>query len=324
MNELIETIELPAVPALAKVDGVEECTAVIDGIAWRYLRAGSGPALLLVHGVTAYSFSWRFVIKRLARHYSVYAVDLPGCGFSQRSPTLPGTLASDAEHLLKFMDHLGIEECDVLGTSRGGGAAIALAGLAAERGELHRIRRLVLSAPINPWSRIGLLRIRFFRTRAGKFYLVHIEPRLPFVVKTFFQRLFGDPTNIPSDSLVGYQAGWEPAGSLQHLWNIVRSWMADLERIESVLPLVESVPALLLWGGRDRAVDPASAQELHRRWQNSAVVMMEGVGHMPYEEVPDDFSHVALDFLLRDNPLSPPHAEKQAVMGFATTAPSRA
>src|SRR5208337_2162520 len=101
----------------------------------------------------AYSFSWRFVIRGLARHYSVFAVDLPGCGFSERSAALPGTLASDAEGLLNFMDHMGIEQFDVLGTSRGGGATITLAGLAAERSRLHRVRRLVLSAPINPWSR---------------------------------------------------------------------------------------------------------------------------------------------------------------------------
>jgi len=61
-----------------------------------------------------------------------------------------------------------------------------MAALAAERGELHRIRRLVLSAPIHPWSRIGFLRVRFLRTVAGRFYLTYIEPRLPFVVSTFF------------------------------------------------------------------------------------------------------------------------------------------
>src|SRR5215471_16412001 len=72
------------VPAIAIVDGVEECSAVINGVRWRYLQAGSGPALLVVHGFMGYSFSWRFVIKGLAEHYSVYAVDLPGCGFSER------------------------------------------------------------------------------------------------------------------------------------------------------------------------------------------------------------------------------------------------
>jgi alpha-beta hydrolase superfamily lysophospholipase len=71
MSELIETCGLPLVPELARVVGAEECTADVDGILWRYLRAGKGPALLLIHGVTAYSFSWRFVIEGLARHYTV-------------------------------------------------------------------------------------------------------------------------------------------------------------------------------------------------------------------------------------------------------------
>src|SRR5215469_5635049 len=107
------------VPKVARVDGVEECSALINGVRWRYLHAGTGPALLVVHGFMGYSFSWRFVIQGLAQHYSVYAVDLPGTGFSERNPNLPGTLASDTEHLLAFMDHLGIVQFDVLGTSRG-------------------------------------------------------------------------------------------------------------------------------------------------------------------------------------------------------------
>jgi pimeloyl-ACP methyl ester carboxylesterase len=319
MSELIETLEMPPVPALARVAGVEECTAEIDGIRWRYLRAGKGPALLLVHGVTAYSFSWRFVIQGLARRYTVYAVDLPGCGFSQRSSMLPGTLASDAEHLLGFMDHLGIDEFDVLGTSRGGGAAIAMAGLAAERGELHRIRRMVLSAPINPWSRIGFLRVRFLRTVAGRLYLTYVEPQLPSLVKMFFKRLFGDPSRVPADSLAGYQAGWEPEGSLRHLWMIVRSWMTDLGLIESLLPLVKSVPALLLWGDRDVAVEPASAEEVHRRWDNSEVAMMHGVGHMPYEEVPEEFNRIALDFLMGGTSAVSLRKEMQPEMAYVVS-----
>jgi pimeloyl-ACP methyl ester carboxylesterase len=303
------------VPEIAKVDGVEGCTAVINGVRWRYLRAGSGPALLVVHGFMGYSFSWRFVIKGLAQHFSVYAVDLPGCGFSQRSTTLPGTLASDAEHLLNFMDHLGIERFDVLGTSRGGGAAIALAGLAAERGRLHRMGRLVLSAPTNPWSRVGLFRLALLRTHGGRFYLVHLAKRTPFVLKDFFKRLYADPASIPPDSLKGYEAGLEPTGSFQHIWNIARSWTADLRRVDEVLSRVESVPALLLWGERDRAVSPSSAQDVHRRWKNSAVVLMPRIGHMPYEEAPEEFNRIVLDFLLRDTPRLPLGKETSTAAG---------
>lgn len=324
MNDSTQAGVRCEVPELAKVAGVEECSAVINGVRWRYLHAGSGPALLLVHGFMGYSFSWRFVMSGLARHYSVYAVDLPGCGFSEHSAALPGTLVSDAQNLLNFMDYMGIEQADLLGTSRGGGATIALAGLMAERGILHRIRRLVLSAPINPWSKLGMLRIRLLRTRAGRIYVLHLARRLPFILKDFFRKLYADPATIPPDSFAGYQAGLEPAGSFEHIWNMLRSWMNDLNRIESALPQVESVPALLLWGEWDRAVHRASASELHRRWKNSVVLIMDRIGHMPYEEVPEEFNRIVLDFLLRDTPVAPIQSQAPVAMAQTTLDPGRA
>jgi pimeloyl-ACP methyl ester carboxylesterase len=316
---MTESAELSVVPEIARVADVDDCTVVINAIRWRYLRAGSGPALLLIHGFMGYSFSWRFVIQGLAQHFSVYAVDLPGTGFSQRSIALPGTLVSDAEYLLSFMDHFGIKQCDILGTSRGGGATIALAGLLAERGMLHRVRKLVLSAPISPWMRYGLGRVRLLRTRAGRIYVVHLAPKFPFILKDFFRKLYASPASIPPDAFAGYQAGLEPAGSFEHLWNILRSWMNDLKRVEAVLPLVESVPALLLWGKVDRAVAPDSMHELHRRWKNSAEFLMTPIGHMPYEEVPEEFNRVVLDFLLRDTPATPLQGELQAAIAEPTS-----
>jgi pimeloyl-ACP methyl ester carboxylesterase len=92
--------------------------------------------------------------------------------------------------------------------------------------------------------------------------------------------------------------------------------MTDLHLIESLLPVVKSVPALLLWGDRDVAVEPASAKELHRRWDNSELVMMGGVGHMPYEEVPEEFNRIALDFLVRDPPAISLRKEPQPAMAY--------
>jgi pimeloyl-ACP methyl ester carboxylesterase len=324
MNTPTQVETTPPVPAIANVACVEGCSAVINGVCWRYLHAGSGPALLLVHGFMGYSFSWRFVIPELARHFSVYAVDLPGCGFSERSEALPGTLASDAEGLLNFMDHMGIEQFDVLGTSRGGGLTIALAGLMAERGVLHRIRRLVLSAPMNPWSKVGLLRMRMMATPVGRIYVVDLASRLRFILRNYFIQLYGVPESIPPGSFLGYQAGLEPAGSFEHIWNISRSWVADLKRVETVLPLVESVPALLLWGEWDRAVHRNSASELHRRWKNSVVVIMKRIGHMPYEEVPEEFNRIVLDFLLRETPATPLQAKAPVEMVQTAPAPGPA
>jgi len=176
-----------------------------------------------------------------------------------------------------------------------------------------------LSAPINPWSRIGLLRIRLLRTRGGRVYLVRLSRHLPFILKDFFRKLYADPATIPPDSFAGYEAGLEPPGSFLHIWNITRSWTADLQRIKAALPLVESVPALLLWGDHDRAVAPASAIELHRRWKNSAVLMMARIGHMPYEEVPAEFNRIVLDFLLRNTPATPLQSDTQPAMAHTSS-----
>ncbi len=160
------------VPEVARIPGAEERSVEIDGVTWRYWYAGSGPPLLLVHGFLGYSFSWRFNVEPLSRYFSVYAMDLPGCGFSQRTEAATCTLAGDAEALLRFMDHLGIQQADIVGSSRGGGLAIVLGALLAKRNMLHRIRRLVLVSPINPWSSNGQLLTRMFATTVGGQFVV--------------------------------------------------------------------------------------------------------------------------------------------------------
>src|ERR1700690_328581 len=101
--------------------GTEECWMDFDGARMRYLRAGSGPPLILLHGLLGYSFSWRYAIPALAQQANVHAVDMLGMGFSDRPPGLDGTLRGCAERLLRFMDAVGLASCDLLGTSHGGG-----------------------------------------------------------------------------------------------------------------------------------------------------------------------------------------------------------
>src|SRR5271165_6396538 len=80
-----------------------------DSPRMRYLSAGSGPALLLVHGLLGYSFSWRFTIPALAQHATVYAIDLLGTGFSDRPPGMDCSFKASAQRLLQFMDKAGLE-----------------------------------------------------------------------------------------------------------------------------------------------------------------------------------------------------------------------
>jgi len=131
----------------------------------------------------------------------------------------------------------------------------------------------------------------------------------------YYRRLFGDPRRVAPDGVEGYTAGLAVPGSFEHLFRVLRSWHRDLALIEKSLPAISELPTLLLWGSRDTAVYPSSARALQGRLQNSVLVMLDGVGHVPYEEVPDEFNRVICDFLLHDTPRTP----LEAVAGSPTT-----
>jgi pimeloyl-ACP methyl ester carboxylesterase len=244
-------------------------------------------------------------METLSKYFSVYAIDLPGAGFSQRPERPECSLSSDAEGVLAFMEHFGIENADIVGSSRGGGLSIVLAAIASRTDQLHRIRRLVLVSPINPWSSHGKVLTRLLATTLGGMYVVHVQPRLRVIAMRYFKALYGDPKRIAPGTFEGYTAGLDPAGSFEHLARILRSWHEDLEAIGEALHEISGIPTLLLWGSRDRAVYPSSIHQLQRQLKNSALVMFPGAGHMPYEELPEEFNRVLCDFLLHDAPRTP-------------------
>jgi pimeloyl-ACP methyl ester carboxylesterase len=271
---------------------VQERWINLDGARMRYLYAGSGPALLLVHGLLGYSFSWRLTIPALAQHATVYAVDLMGTGFSDRPPDLDCSFRASAQRLLRFMDATGIASCDLLGTSHGGAVSMMLAALASKR-----IRRLILVDPVNPWSAHGKhLSVLLSNPVVAPMFLT-LAPRVRILDEFYHRRMFGDPRRIPPDSLKGYRKPMRIPGSYEYGLAVLRSWNRDLRELESVLPLIADIPTLLTWGTLDTAVDPASAQQLQQRFRDCRLLKFEGVGHLPYEEAPEEFNRAVIAFL---------------------------
>ena len=262
----------------------------------RYLKAGSGPVLILVHGLMAYSFSWRFTIPALAEHATVYAVDNLGAGFSSSSAGMDCSMRATAERLLQFVDALGIAEFDLLGTSHGGAVAMFAAALCAERHD-PRLKRLVLVAPVNPWSPHGKRLAPLLGTTVGSLLFRRTIARWRFFDYLWLRRLFGNGAKIPPDSLKGYRLPVRENQAYEHALRIVRTWTADLAKLEQALPTICNYPTLLIWGTRDRAVLFRSAEPLRRNFRNAHLVAFDGVGHLPYEEAPADFNRALVDFL---------------------------
>ena len=279
---------------------VEEHWIELAGGRMRYLKTGSGRALIMVHGLLAYSFSWRFSMPALAPYATVYAIDNLGSGLSVAPEGMDCSMRATAERVLQFVDAVGIGEFDLLGTSHGGGVAILTAALCADRLSEHRhsrLRRLILVAPVNPWSPHGRNLAPFIATPLGSLLFRNTVERWRSLDYLWLRRLFSDGAKIPPDSLAGYRMPVLKNHGFRHATNIVKTWTADLAELEVALPKIRDYPTLLMWGKEDRAVLFQSAERLRQNFRDVRLVAFEGVGHLPYEEAPDEFNRALIELL---------------------------
>lgn len=273
--------------------------AQFQGLRIRFQRAGSGPVLVLLHGLLGYSFSWRFVLPLLGQNREVFALDMPGSGFSDCNAGLDCRLDSAAQRLLGFMDAVGISSCDLLGSSYGGSTAIMAAALAPSR-----IRTLVLVSPANPWSKIGGTRLAMLNNGPVAAIFPSAARLLTPLNAFSLSRMYGDPRRMPADSIRGYGLVLARAGVLEHAVKIARAWQRDMKELQTALPKIAQIPTLLLWGSKDRVVDSASAEHLSRQFRMAQIAVMKGAGHLPYEEQPEEFSRIVVDFLAQYSPIA--------------------
>jgi pimeloyl-ACP methyl ester carboxylesterase len=275
----------------------EEKFVTIDGARMRYLQAGSGPPLILLHGLMGYSFSWRFTIPALSRQATVYALDQVGTGFSDRPADLDCRLCAMADRFVKFLDAVGISSFDLLGTSHGGAVAMMAAATCAGRADLH-LRKLILVAPVNPWSPHGRRLAPFLGSALGSTLFLRTVNHMRWTFPFWLARLYGDSKRIPPGTLEGYEAPvLSIPGSFEYGVGIVRHWTNDLRELENIIPSLSDIPTLLIWGSADPAVYVQSAEHLQRHFKKCDVVIYPGVGHLPYEEVPEQFNATLLEFL---------------------------
>jgi 4,5:9,10-diseco-3-hydroxy-5,9,17-trioxoandrosta-1(10),2-diene-4-oate hydrolase len=273
-------------------EGISEKWTQVEGLRVRFWQAGSGHAIVLVHGLLGYSFNWRRVIPDLAKSHKVFVPDLPGAGFSECSSALDCRLSASARRLLAFLDGVGIDSCDLVGSSYGGATAILAAAL-----QPSCVRRLVLVSPANPWSGVGRKRLRLLRIPAIAACFPTISRWSRPLQGYFVRRMYGDPTRLTAETLQSHFKPLSRPGVLEHAVGIVKTWWEDMAELEATLPKISKIPTLLIWGSRDKTVDPASAFPLSCQFESAEMKILEGVGHLPYEECPQEFMTIVEPFL---------------------------
>jgi pimeloyl-ACP methyl ester carboxylesterase len=269
----------------------------LDGGRMRYLRAGSGSPLILLHGLLGYSFSWRFTIPALIPYATVYAPDLLGSGWSDRPPGIDHTMGGEAARVLRLIERLGVSSFNLLGTSHGGAVAMMAAAECLRADSRLQLRRLILVAPVNPFSLHGRNLAPFIGSHVGAACFRLLVPQMRFLHPYWHARMYGDRKFIPADAFEGYLAPLRASRSFEHALSICRSWTEDLGRLGTTLPKLGNIPTLLMWGSKDPAVYASSAEPLAKYFPNSRTVIFPGIGHLPYEECPEEFNRALIEFL---------------------------
>jgi pimeloyl-ACP methyl ester carboxylesterase len=137
--------------------------------------------------------------------------------------------------------------------------------------------------------------IRFYQTRIGVAF-AYLVPRLPRALhKTALSRMYGDPKRVREGALDGYTRGMND-GTVKHILGIVRGWTADMTALGAVLGSIATLPTLLIWGDRDRAVGVRSGERL-AELLGARLMVIPGVGHLPFAETPEVCNQAVRDWL---------------------------
>jgi 4,5:9,10-diseco-3-hydroxy-5,9,17-trioxoandrosta-1(10),2-diene-4-oate hydrolase len=282
--------ERPAAPSGAWLTraGVETRFATADGIRVRYVRRGSGPPVVLVHGIAASAYSWAEVIPALAASHDVIALDLPGFGGSEAPDHVSGDRYPRV--LKAFLDERGLSRVHLVGHSLGG--AIAATFAASEPG---RVDRLVLidSAGFNfaPSDRPWLLRV------AGSPALAAMIERLPVrrrLVSLGLRQVFHDDARVTPERIEEYVGPLARPGAAR--------LMAGLLDTRAFLGLPEAIgriraPTLIVWGAQDTWVPLADADRFLAAIPGARKAVIDACGHVPQEERPQELIALLREFL---------------------------
>jgi pimeloyl-ACP methyl ester carboxylesterase len=263
----------------------------VTGSRMRLQVAGSGPPLVLVHGIAASAFSWRFNYAALAREFRVIIPDLLSVGSEKNGKNLDHSLRAMAIRLGEALDCAGIDAAAIAGSSYGGSVVMQLAALRPEK-----FRQMVLIAPANPFARHYDARVKFFASRAGRL----ASSAFALLPDPFWQygigRMYADRSRMHRETGAGYARALRLKGSMRQIGASLRTFAADLEALGPQVPAMARISSLLIWGDCDNVVELESAEKL-QKVLGSELAILKGVGHLPYEEAPEQFNSLLSDYL---------------------------
>jgi pimeloyl-ACP methyl ester carboxylesterase len=291
-------------PPVGQSVGVESRMVTVFGHRMRYLTAGQGEPVLLLHGLADVAESWARVLPALATRYQVIAPDLLGCGLSDK-PRIPYHLWALATYTRHLLDAMGVERAHVVGHSLGGALALHLYFQYPER-----VRDLALIAPGGMGRHLSLpLRLC---TLAGASPVMgallnsrHAQHPAARAARGVLQRFWPAtaiadqtaPREDVTDEAEAALLAADEAGILDRLCDsdtraaflaMLRSSCDIRGQRETALEALRQVevPVLLIHGARDATIPVSHSHAARAALRQASLEVIDACGHCPQREAP--------------------------------------
>ncbi len=268
--------------------GLRPRHVVVEGVQVRYVRMGTGPTIVLLHGFASSIVTWKDVLPVLAQQHDVIAMDLPGFGGSD----IPSRLTPDlqARVVLGVLDQLAVRRASLVGNSLGGALALVLAATQPDR-----VERLVLidAAGFNfaMADRPLLLRALTVLPGAG---LLDRSPRRRWLIDLGLRQVFHDDRLVTPERVDEYVVPLLRPRAAVALQQLLRS--PDDLGFPGIVARIRQ-PTLVIWGRNDVWIPPENARRFAASLKDARVVLLDACGHMPQEEKPEDTATLIAEFL---------------------------
>jgi pimeloyl-ACP methyl ester carboxylesterase len=274
--------------------------SVVHGYRRAFRISGTGPALLLLHGLGCDSSTWVGVMPQLAEHFTVIAPDLLGHGESDK-PDADYSLGGYANGMRDLLTILGIDKVTVVGHSFGGGVAMQFAYQFPDRTE-----RVVLVSTGGLGKEVTPL-IRFLTVPGSRSVLAAatFRPWRPLVAGTMrsLSRLPISATRDLDEVARIYEALADPAQrtAVQRVTSHVLNWKGQFVTMTDRSYLARLMPVLVIWGRQDMVI-PSSHADLAPTHALSDVHIFDDSGHFPHKDHPDEFVRIVEEFIAANEP----------------------
>jgi pimeloyl-ACP methyl ester carboxylesterase len=266
-----------------------------------YRTAGSGPAVVLIHGMVNSSRHWEQVAVRLADDYRVIAPDLIGHGDSA-TPRGDYSLGAHAAVIRDLLASIGVERSTIVGHSLGGGVAMQFFWQFP-----HRVERLALISSGGLGPEVSpLLRSAALPGASGLLRLV-AHPRVVSRLTELGDRLRerGSGSGVYLQAIARALRPLSVAGARAAFLHTLRS-VIDVrgQRVSAAdrLYLLEGFPTLIVWGGRDHTIPVAHGRGAHAAVPGSRFEVLPRAAHFPHLEDPEGLAAALRDFLETTDP----------------------